>query len=147
LQLFDLQLTTNKIRDNPLFKGVLNMKIEDILKTVTEEIANMISTKTVIGEHIIIEGKTIIPVTKVSFGFGSGGGEGKGKSGDEGFGGGGGGGGAIEPIAFLVVSKEDVKVYSVKDKGLISQLAEVIPEIMEKCKCTGEEEKKEENSG
>lgn len=120
------------------------MKIEEILKTVTEEIANMISTKTVIGEHIILEGKTIIPVTKVSFGFGSGGGEGKGKTGEEGFGGGGGGGGTIQPVAFIVVSKEDVKVYSLKEKGMISQLADLIPEIMEKCKCGEEEGKKEE---
>ncbi len=122
------------------------MKVEEILKTVTEEIANMISTKTVIGEHITLEGKTIIPVTKVSFGFGSGGGEGKGKTGEEGFGGGGGGGGVIQPVAFLVVSREDVKVYSLKEKGIISQIAEVIPEIMEKCKCSGEEGKKEEKS-
>jgi len=56
------------------------MKVDEILKTVTEEITNMISTKTVIGEPITLEGKTIIPVTKVSFGFGSGGGEGKGKT-------------------------------------------------------------------
>jgi len=122
------------------------MKVEEIIKTVTEEISNMISTKTVIGEHIAIEGKTIIPVTKVSFGFGSGGGEGKGKSGDEGFGAGGGGGGAIEPIAFLVVSREEVKVYSVKEKGIISQLTEVIPEIMEKCRSIREEHKGEETS-
>ncbi len=120
------------------------MKVDELLKTVTEEISSMISTKTVVGEHITIEGRTIIPVTKVSFGFGSGGGEGKGKTGEEGFGGGGGGGASIEPIAFLVVSGEDVKVYSVREKGIISQLAEVIPEIMEKCKCSGEEEKKEE---
>lgn len=123
------------------------MKVEDILKTVTEEIANMISTKTVIGEHITIEDKTIIPVTKVCFGFGSGGGEGKGKTGEEGFGGGGGGGGVIQPVAFIVVSSEDVKVYSLKEKGIISQLAEVIPDIMEKCKCSEEEGKKEEKSG
>lgn len=123
------------------------MKIEEILKTVTEEIANMISTKTVIGEHITLEGKTIIPVTKVSFGFGSGGGEGKGKTGEEGFGGGGGGGGVIQPVAFIVVSREDVKVYSLKEKGIISQLADVIPEIMEKCRCSEEEGKKEEKSG
>ncbi len=123
------------------------MKVDEIIKTVTEEIANMISTKTVIGEPITLEGKTIIPVTKVSFGFGSGGGEGKGKTGEEGFGGGGGGGGVIEPVAFLVVSREDVKVYSVKEKGIISQLAEVIPEIMEKCKCSEEKGKKEEKSG
>lgn len=122
------------------------MKIEDILKTVTEEIANMISTKTVVGDHITIEGKTIIPVTKVCFGFGSGGGEGKAKVGQEGFGGGGGGGGKIEPVAFLVISKEDVKLYSVKEKGALSQLVEVIPEIMEKCKCSDQERKKEEKS-
>ncbi len=123
------------------------MKVDEILRTVTEEIANMISTKTVIGEHITLEGKTIIPVTKVSFGFGSGGGEGKCKTGEEGFGGGGGGGGVIQPVAFIVVSKEDVKVYFLKEKGIISQLAEVIPEIMEKCKCSEEEGKKEEKSG
>jgi sporulation protein YtfJ len=118
------------------------MKVDEILKTVTEEIANMISTKTVIGEHITLEEKTIIPVTKVCFGFGSGGGEGKGKTGEEGFGGGGGGGGSIQPVAFIVVSKEDVKVYSLKEKGIISQLAETIPEIMEKYKCSEEEGKK-----
>lgn len=123
------------------------MKVEEILKTVTEEIANMISTKTVIGEHITIEGRTVIPVTKVSFGFGSGGGEGKGKIGEEGFGGGGGGGGVIQPVAFIVVSREDVKVYSLKEKGIISQLTEIIPEIMEKCKSSEEEGKKEEKSG
>lgn len=121
------------------------MKVDEILKTVTDEIANMISTKTVIGEHIVTEGRTIIPVTKVSFGFGSGGGEGKGKGGEEGFGGGGGGGGMIEPVAFLVVSKEDVKVYSVKEKGIVSQLAEVIPEIMEKCRIH-EENKEDEKT-
>ena len=123
------------------------MKIEEILKTVTEEIAKMISTKTVIGEQMTFEGKIIIPVTKVSFGFGSGGGEGKGKTGEEGFGGGGGAGGSIQPVAFIVVSGEEVKVYSLKEKGMLSQLAEVIPEIMEKCKCSGEEGKKEEKSG
>jgi len=123
------------------------MKVDEILRTVTEEIANMISTKTVIGEHITLEGKTIIPVTKVSFGFGSGGGEGKCKTGEEGFGGGGGGGGVIQPVAFIVVSREDVKVYSLKEKGIISQLAEVIPEIMEKCKCSEEEGKKEGTIG
>ena len=122
------------------------MKIEDILKTVTDEIAGMISTKTVIGEHITIEGFTIIPVTKVSFGFGSGGGEGKRKDGDEGTGAGGGAGAVVEPIAFLVVSKEDVQLLTIKGKGTISQLVEVIPEIMEKYKSLREERKKEEKS-
>ncbi len=119
------------------------MNTEEILKTVTEKVASMISTKTVIGESIIIEGNTIIPVTRVSFGFGSGGGEGKGKSGDEGAGSGGGAGAVVQPIGFLVVSKEDVKLFAIQGKGVISQLAEVIPQIIEKCKCAGEEPRKE----
>ena len=121
------------------------MNLEESLKVITEEIANMISTKTVIGEHIIIEGRTIIPVTKVSFGFGSGGGEGKAKAGDQGTGGGGGGGACIQPIAFLVVSKDDVQLFALKEKGMIERLSAVIPEIMEKCKSMKAECNEEES--
>ena len=103
----------------------------------------MVSTKTVIGEHIIVEGKTIIPVTKVSFGFGSGGGEGKRKAGEEGTGGGGGGGASIQPVAFLVVTPEDVQLFSIKGKGTLAQLAETMPEMMEKYQSMTEEKSKE----
>ncbi|VVB90180.1 Sporulation protein YtfJ (Spore_YtfJ) [uncultured archaeon] len=106
------------------------MNLEETLKTLTEEITNMISTKTVVGEHIVIEGHTIIPVTKVSFGFGSGGGESK----EQGTGAGGGGGACVQPIAFVVVSKEDVQVFAIKEKGVIERITAVIPEILEKCK-------------
>ena len=120
------------------------MNLDETLKVITEEIANMISTKTVIGEHITIEGRTIIPVTKVSFGFGSGGGEGKGKAGDQGTGFGGGGGACVQPIAFLVVSKDDVQLFALKEKGVIERISAVIPEIMEKCKSMKEERNEEE---
>lgn len=120
------------------------MKVDEILKNVTEEIANMISTKTVIGDAITIQGKTIIPVTSVSFGFGSGGGEGRKKDGEEGVGGGGGGGAIIKPVAFLVVSEEDVRLLSVKGKGAIQELTEMIPEIAEKIKSIKGDKKKEE---
>jgi sporulation protein YtfJ len=116
-----------------IIKESVFMKVEDLLKIITEEIGSMISTKTIIGEHITIDGMTIIPVTKVTFGFGGGGGEGK-NTGNEGAGTGGGGGACVQPIAFLVISKEDVKLLTIKGKGVISQLAEVLPEIMEKYK-------------
>ncbi len=115
------------------------MKAEDMLKIITEKIGSMISTRTIIGEHITIEGMTIIPITKVTFGFGGGGGEGK-NTGNEGTGAGGGGGACVQPIAFLVISKGDVKLLSIKGKGVISQLAEIVPDIMEKYKSTGEKE-------
>lgn len=120
------------------------MNIEQTLKVITEEIANMISTKTVVGEHIVIEGRTIIPITKVSFGFGGGGGEGPGKEGNQGTGAGGGGGACVQPIAFLVVSKEEVQLFAIKEKGVIERVSALIPEILEKCKSMKEECKKEE---
>jgi len=123
------------------------MNLEETLKILTEKINDMISTKTIIGEHIMIEGRTIIPVTKVSFGFGGGGGEGKGKTGDQGTGGGGGGGACVQPIAFLVVSKDDVQLFAIKEKGVIERISAIIPEIMEKCKSIKEECCKEETSG
>ena len=119
------------------------MIVDDLLKTITEEIANMVSTKTVIGEHITVEGKTIIPVTKVSFGFGSGGAEGKKKADEEGTGGGGGGGASIQPVAFLVVTADDVQVFSIKGKGALAQLTEIMPEMVEKYKSMMEVKNKE----
>jgi len=117
--------------------------VEELLKTVTEKLAEMVETKTVVGDPITVEGRTILPVTKVSFGFGSGGGEGKGKEG-EGGGSGGGGGASIEPIAFLVISKDDVKLANIKGKGALSELIGLIPEMMEKYKTFKAPEKKEE---
>ena len=121
------------------------LKLDEILKNVTEEIADMISTKTVIGEAITIAGKTIIPVTSVSFGFGSGGGEGRKKDGEEGTGGGGGGGAVIKPVAFLVISGDDVKLLTIRGKGTIQELTELIPEIAEKIKSIKGSKKKEED--
>ena len=123
------------------------LKLDEILKNVTEEIADMISTKTVIGEAITIAGKTIIPVTSVSFGFGSGGGEGRKKDGEEGTGGGGGGGAVIKPVAFLVISGDDVKLLTIRGKGTIQELTELIPEIAEKIKSIKGSKKKEEDKG
>ncbi|PPA80169.1 MAG: Sporulation protein YtfJ [ANME-2 cluster archaeon HR1] len=110
------------------------MAAEDLIKVITEEIAEMISTKTVVGEYITVEGTTIIPVTKVTFGFGSGAGESGSEETNKGIGGGGGGGASVLPIAFLVVTPGDVKLLTMKEKGVVTQIAEIMPEILETSK-------------
>jgi len=123
------------------------MAVEDLLKIVTEEITTMISTKTVVGEHITVDGRTIIPVTKVTFGFGSGGGEGKKtEGGNAGIGGGGGGGASIQPIAFLVVTPDDIKLLTIKEKGMVTQIADIVPGLMEKSKSIIEGRKNKDSS-
>jgi sporulation protein YtfJ len=110
------------------------MAAEDLIKIITEEIAEMISTKTVIGEYITVEGTTIIPVTKVTFGFGSGGGESGSDEQNKGVGGGGCGGATVIPIAFMVITPGDVKLLTIKERGVVTQIAEIMPELLETSK-------------
>ena len=93
------------------------MAIDALIKAVLSELKVAINSKTVIGDPISVQNWTVIPVTKVSFGFGAGGGEGKKDS--VGFGGGSGGGATIEPTAFIAVSPNEVKLFSLKGKETV----------------------------
>jgi len=122
------------------------MAVEDLMKEVVTQLEKMITTKTIVGEPITAAGKTVIPISKVSFGFGSGGGEGK-RGEEGGFGGGGGGGAKIEPVAFLVISEEEVKLVGMKGKGLdIEKIIESVPELVEKVKSLKGKKKPEESA-
>lgn len=105
---------------------------ESYLKALAEELSNVISTETVIGEPIIQEDKVLIPVTKLGFVIGSGSGKSSGKeAGGEGTGGGGGGG--VEPIALIAVFKnipgpEGVQILPLKAP---SKMPEVIEKAIE----------------
>jgi len=121
------------------------MGLEDLMKEVSSELERLVSTKTVVGDAVTVGDTTIIPVTKVSFGFGTGGGEGKSKDNEEGFGGGGGAGAKIEPVAFIVVSKNDVRLMSISGKSDIGVLLESVPGLIEKIKTM--KSKKEKSKG
>ena len=123
------------------------MAVEDLMKEVVTQLEKMITTRTIVGEPITAAGKTVIPISKVSFGFGSAGGEGK-RGEEGGFGGGGGGGAKIEPVAFLVISEEEVKLVGMKGKGLdIEKIIETVPELVEKVKSLkGKKKNKPEES-
>jgi len=122
------------------------MAVEDLMKEVVTQLEKMITTRTIVGEPITAAGKTVIPISKVSFGFGSGGGEGK-RGEEGGFGGGGGGGAKIEPVAFLVISEEEVKLVGMKGKGLdIEKIIETVPELVEKVRSLKGKKKPEESA-
>lgn len=94
-------------------------EIEKLFKTAIDEIERLLNTKTVVGEPMVIEGKTLIPLVSLGFGFGAGGGMGKApKSKDqkslEGLGGGTGGGGGIKPVGIIVIDEDGVRFDPVK---------------------------------
>ena len=125
------------------------MEVENLVKTTMGEIEKMLNTKTVVGEPIVIEGKTLIPLIAVGFGFGAGGGTGKmnAKEAQEGTGGGTGGGAGIKPVAVIVIDKEGVRIEPIKG-GLASALekmAETCMPMMMK-KMGGNDQSQEESN-
>jgi len=123
------------------------MGVEETIKEIASELEKIATTKTVVGDPITAAGKTIIPVSKITMGFGAGGGEGK-KEGESGYGGGGGAGAKIEPVAFIMLSEDDAKIFRISEKGdvgsILSSLQEVVPDILEKIRGKTGKHKKEE---
>ncbi|WP_410508510.1 spore germination protein GerW family protein [Methanosarcina hadiensis] len=125
------------------------MGVEDTIKQIACELEKIATTKTVVGEPITAAGKTIIPVSKLTMGFGGGGGEGK-KETESGYGGGGGAGAKIEPIAFIMLSEDDAKIFRISEKGdigsIFGSIQEAVPDLLDKLKGKTGKTKKEEKT-
>jgi len=121
--------------------------VEKLVKTTLGEIEKVLDSKTVVGEPIVIEGTTLIPLMSVGFGFAAGGGSGKGetKEATEGGGSGSGGGAGLRPIAIIVIDKDGVRIEPIKGgmATAIEKLSETIPDIAAKITEKWGERKKE----
>ena len=121
--------------------------IEGLMITAMNSIQDMIDVNTIIGEPIETSNNiVIIPISKVSFGFAAGGSEFKGETIDEytkkekeeeiqyrlPFGGGSGAGVTINPIAFLVIQSNNVKLMPVTHSSSLDKLLDYVPDLIEK---------------
>lgn len=107
-----------------------------LMQTTLENIKDMVDVNTVIGEPIPAQnGATVIPVSKVSFGFLSGGGEygapGPGQPAGLPFAGGSGAGVSVQPIGFLVVSEEGVRVLPAQHTTALDRAINAAPQMVE----------------
>ncbi len=121
-------------------------EVETLIKVCLGEIERMLTTKTVVGEPMTVEGNTLIPLVSIGFGFGGGGGTGKGpKEKGEGTGGGTGGGGGIKPVGVIVVNKDGVRIEPIKGTAvsLAEKVADIVDKAMEKRAEAKKAEKKE----
>lgn len=103
-------------------------EIGDLFDKTVGEIERMLSTKTVVGEPITVDGNTLIPLVNVGFGFGVGAGQGSEPQKGSGQGGGTGGGGGVKPVALVIVNDGLVKVEPIKS-GTASVLEKVAESI------------------
>ncbi len=114
--------------------------IESLMKTTMENMKEMIDVDTIVGNPVeTSNGSVLIPISKVSFGFASGGGEyNKGSGSDEDsndsypFAGGAGAGITVQPVAFMVVEKEETKLmYVDQNANMLDNILNKTPKLME----------------
>ena len=121
--------------------------IERLMTTAMDSIKDMINANTIIGNPIQTQNDiVIIPISKVSFGFAAGGSEFKGETINEykkqdkdesiqyklPFGGGSGAGVSINPVAFIIVENDKVRLLTVMHSSCIDRIIDYIPELTEK---------------
>ena len=93
----------------------------------------MVDVNTIIGDPISCpDGTVIIPVSKVGFGFAAGGSDWPSKQPKELFGGASGAGVSIQPLAFLVVSKGEVKILQIDTASeTADRVVGIVPEVIQ----------------
>ena len=124
------------------------MAIGDVLNNITDRLHSTAHVKTIYGEPIVAEGRTIIPVAEVRYGFGGGGGQqgetsnrgsspvgeaaGAGNQGEARTGMGGGGGISVRPLGVVEVSSSGTRYISFREgrKIALSLLAGVLLGMM-----------------
>lgn len=128
--------------------------IEGLMKTTMESLKQMIDVNTIVGDAVETpEGTTIIPISRVSFGFASGGGEYKGGSDMEDdtdqdqqsmpFAGGTGAGVSVQPVAFMIVGKDNMKLLSVdQSANMFENLVGLSNKLIDKMQSEKSEDKK-----
>ena len=121
--------------------------IESLMKTTMESIKEMVDVNTIVGDPVETpEGTVIIPISRVSFGFASGGGDfvndvdhrnqGSGediakKEEKFPFAGGTGAGVSVQPVAFMVVGKGQMKLMPVDQRAnMIDNLINMTPKVL-----------------
>ena len=95
----------------------------------------VISSKTVVGDAIHINGTIILPLVDVSFGIGAGSFTGEKK--ERGMGG---IGGKMSPSAVIVIQDGRTKLVNIKNQDTITKILDMIPDVVDRF-TSGKEEK------
>jgi sporulation protein YtfJ len=111
------------------------------METTMSKIREMVDVNTIVGAPITtVDGITLIPVSKVSFGFAAGGSDIPSKENRENqsgpFGGGSGAGVKIEPVSFLVIRDGNVRMIgaNVQSQNSVEKVLDAMPDIIDKVK-------------
>lgn len=112
---------------------------ENTVEHLFKGMDGFITTKTVVGDAIYLDGTIILPLVDVSFGVGAGAFASDSKNNS-----GGGMTGKITPSAVLVIQNGHSKLVSVKGQDSISKILDMVPDIISKFSKSDKKEKEVE---
>lgn len=98
-----------------------------VVRSLLEGMDGFLSSKTVVGEPVVVNDTILIPFMDVSFGVGAG--TFRGEKKDNGAGG---LTGKMTPTAVLVVQNNSTRVVSIKNQDTVTRIIDMVPEIMNK---------------
>lgn len=129
--------------------------LNELMDAAMDKVRLMADANTVVGEPIVAGEVTLIPISRVSVGVGVGGSDfvsrnQKRPEADNCFGGGTGAGMNIDPIAFLVVRGDTVRVLPMLPPadGALGRVVDMVPELVDKLTDFVEkQQEKKDNAG
>lgn len=102
-------------------------KFDETVDTLFKGLNQFMTSKTVVGEPIVVGDTMIVPLIDVSFGMGAGANTKNNKASAAG-----GAGGKMSPNAVLVIKNDNVKIMPVSASDPISKIIDMAPELINK---------------
>ncbi len=119
--------------------------IKGIMDSTMDNLRTMVDADTIIGTPLTVDGITLIPVSRVSFGLATGGSDFPNKANAKLFGGGGGAGVSIHPVAFIAVNNGNVHMMPIYNElGAVDKAINMAPELIDKIKTLFAKDKKKD---
>lgn len=102
---------------------------KEVVDSLLKGMDTILSSKTVVGNPVVVGDTTIIPLVDVSFGVAAGASANNTKNTNNGMGG---MGGKVSPTAILVIHDGNTRLISVKDTDVLTKVLDMLPEVVNK---------------
>ena len=114
-------------------------KFKETVESLFRGMDEVVSSKTVVGDAIHINGTILLPLVDVSFGMGAGA-----FNADKKERSGGGIGGKITPSAVIVIQDGKTKLVNIKNQDTVTKLLDMVPDVIDRF-TSGDEKMTEED--
>lgn len=114
---------------------------DSTVESLFKGMESFITSKTVVGDAIKLDGTTVLPLIDVSFGVGAGASNDQSKNN-----GGGGMGGKMSPSAVLVIKDGEPKLVNIKEQDGLTKVLDMVPGIIDKFAKKKSDDTKEDDS-